>query len=364
MGAWTHRAQHGLLLWAAALQELLAAVIRLLQAELGPDSWFLLATPIKNFTTKPASPGTGAMGWCCPNIGPPGLAWCSWASPLGEEITAICSGPFSHSKGTSAQPAMGTQRWRDVLAAHSSLVSHLSPLVSSGSSPQGGNVTPRIPPIPLARDAWLELPSSQEWCPWFCAPTGGMKASPARIEVSTGGLPDGSLPWLQGQRAKSSSVALTLLVGHGKRHGMNLWSRQAWRTMVMLFGQNGRLSRGQIWYLCLIKLYLIEKVTLLHYVGYLWSTRRPWHEWVSRKMSVLAYTCFSLVQKQPGNTLAENEMGSFWGCLYLLKSSRSNKRNTNDRYIIRASFYTTGQDFVNYPQISVPPLQLLFCLLQ
>lgn len=92
---------YSLLLWTAALQELLATVIRLLQAELGPDSWFLLATSIKNFNTKPASPGTGGMGWCCPSTGPPGLAWCSCASPLGEEITATCGGPFGHSKGAS-----------------------------------------------------------------------------------------------------------------------------------------------------------------------------------------------------------------------------------------------------------------------
>lgn len=144
-----------LLLWTAALQELLATVIRLLplQAEIGPGSWFLLATSIKSFNTKPANPGTGAMGWCCPCIGPPGLAWCSCASPLGEGITATCSAPFGHSRGTGAQPAMGTQRWRDTLAAHNFLVSHLSPLVSSGSSPQGGNVTPRIPPFPLAPEA-------------------------------------------------------------------------------------------------------------------------------------------------------------------------------------------------------------------
>lgn len=164
---------------------------------------------------------------------------------------------------------MGTQRWRDVLAAHSSLVSHLSPLVSSGSSPQGGNVTPRIPPFLLAREAWLAHPSTQERCPWLCAPIAGTEARTAQMELSTGGVPDGSLPCVQGQRAKSSSVTLTVLVGHGKRQGMSLWSHQAWRTMVMLFGQNGRLLRDQIWYLCLTKLYLVEKVILLHYVGYL-----------------------------------------------------------------------------------------------
>lgn len=163
---------------------------------------------------------------------------------------------------------MGTQPWGDVLAARNLLVSHLSPLVSSGSSPQGGNVTPHIPPFPLAHDSWWRFPSSQEWCPWFCAPIAGMKASPAQTEVSTGGLPDGSLPGLRGQRAKSNFVALTLLVGHGKRQGMSLWSHQAWRTMVVLFGQNGRLLRDQFWYLCLTKLYLIEKVILLQFVGY------------------------------------------------------------------------------------------------
>lgn len=62
--------------------------------------------------------------------------------------------------------------------------------------------------------------------------------------------------------------------------------------------------------------------------------------------------------------LAENEIWSLIGCLYLFKSSSNNKRSTNDRYTTLASFYTTGQDFVNYPQISVPPLRLLFCLLQ
>lgn len=125
------------------------------------------------------------------------------------------------------------------------------------------------PTIPLAHDSWLTFPSSQEWCPWFCAAIVGTKASPAQTEVITGGLPGSSLPGLRGQRAKSNSVALTLLVGHWKKQGMSLWSHQAWRTMVVLFGQNGRLLRDQIWYLCLTKLYLIEKVILLQYVGYL-----------------------------------------------------------------------------------------------
>lgn len=62
--------------------------------------------------------------------------------------------------------------------------------------------------------------------------------------------------------------------------------------------------------------------------------------------------------------LAENEMWSLIDCLYQFKSSSNNKRSTNDGYITPISFYTTGQDFVNYPQISVSPLQLLFCLLQ
>lgn len=206
---------------------------------------------------------------------------------------------------------MGTQQWGDVLASWHLSVSHVSPWVSSGSSPQGGNVTPRIPPFPLVHGSWLEFPSSQEWCPWFWAPTLGMKASPARTEVSTGGLPDGSLPRLQRQRAKSNFVALTLLVGHGRRQGMSLWSHQAWKTVVVLFGQNGRLLRDQIWYLCLTKLYLIEKIILLQYVGYL-STLT----WMSKpKKSVLAYTCLPLVQKQPGNMLPENEMWSLLGCL-------------------------------------------------
>lgn len=217
-----------------------------LQAELGPDSWFTLAAPIQNFNAKPANPGAGSMGWCCPCIGPPDLAWCSCASPLGGAITAGCSGPLGHSKGPSAQPAVGTQQWREALAAHSWLVSHLSPLVSSGSSPQGGNVTPRIPPFPLARGSWLKFPSSQECCPWFCAPLGDMKAGPARTEVITGGLPDHSLPRLQRQRDKSNLVALALLVGHGKRQGMSLQSHQAWRTVAVLFGQNGRLLRPNL----------------------------------------------------------------------------------------------------------------------
>lgn len=204
------------------------------------------------------------MAWCCLCVGPPSLPWSSCVSPLGGEVTAMGGGPFSHSKGSSARPAMGIQH-RGVCAACDGpqlVVSHLSSFISSGSSPQGGNVTPHMPPFPLADVLCLTFPSSQGWCPWLHAAIAGMNTSLSQIEVNAGGLPDGSLPSFQRWRAKSSYVALPLLVGHGRRRSMSLGSHQDWRGMGVFSRGNGRLLRDQIWYICNNKLYFIEKNNL------------------------------------------------------------------------------------------------------
>lgn len=165
--------------------------------------------------------------------------------------------------------------------SHYLLVSHLSLFFSSGSSPQGGNVTPRILSSLLDDVLWLEFRSSQEQCPWVHALIVGGNASPAQTEVNVDDLPDGSSPrgrQVSRERAKSHYVALPLLVGHGIRPAMAIWSHQAWKRVVVLFRANGSLLRDRICNLRNAKLYFIEQIILLQYIGHLWSTRPPWHE--------------------------------------------------------------------------------------
>lgn len=156
--------------------------------------------------------------------------------------------------------------------SHYLLVSHLSLFVSSGSSPQGGNVTPCIPLSLLEDVLWLEFPSSQERCPWVHTLIIGGNASPAQTEVNADDLPDGSQPrgyQVSRERAKSHCVALPLLVGHGKRPAMAVWSHQARKRVVVLFRASGSLLRDRICCLCNAKLYFIEQIILLQYIGHL-----------------------------------------------------------------------------------------------
>lgn len=64
-------------------------------------------------------------------------------------------------------------------------------------------------------------------------------------------------------------MALPLPVGRGIRLAMAIWSHQAWKRVVVLFRANGSLLRDRICNLHNAKLYFIEQIILLQYIGHL-----------------------------------------------------------------------------------------------